>query len=195
MKLSQWCKNKGISYMTGLRWYHAGKIKNAFQMDTKTIIVDEPINHVTENVNYIKKVVIYARVSNRERKEQLNYQVDRLTNFAINNGFIIDNIYKEIASGMNDDRKILWKMLNTNPDIILVENKDRLTRFGFNYLERLLIKLNTKIIVTNSIDDDKQDLMQDFISIITSFCCRLYGLRRSKNKTDKIKEQLNAIND
>jgi predicted site-specific integrase-resolvase len=158
-------------------------------------MVDESpeYNEVKES-NYIKKVSIYTRVSNRERKPQLEYQVNRLTEFAIKNGFIVENIYREIASGMNDDRKILWKMIESKPDIILIENKDRLTRFGFNYLKRLLSKLGTEIIVVNNNEDDKQDLINDFVSIITSFCCRLYGLRRGKSKSDKIKQELDDLN-
>jgi predicted site-specific integrase-resolvase len=191
MKLNDWCKKKGISYGTGLRWFHAKKIPNSYQMDTLTIIVDEEEikPKIINNFN-IKEVVLYARVSNRDRKEQLEYQVERLNNFAITNGFVIANSYKEIASGMNDERKILWKMINSNPSIIIVENKDRLTRFGFKYLENLLLKLGTKIIVVNTTDNDKQDLINDFVSIITSFCCRLYGLRCGKNKSKKIIDEI-----
>jgi putative resolvase len=196
MKLSKWCKKKGISYSTGLRWFHSGKIKNSYQMDSLTIMVDESPEYLEiKESNYIKKVSIYTRVSNRERKPQLEYQVQRLTDFAIKNGFIVDNIYREIASGMNDDRKILWKMIDSKPDIILIENKDRLTRFGFNYLKKLLKRIGTEIIVVNVNDDDKQDLVNDFVSIITSFCCRLYGLRRGKSKSNKIKSELDATND
>jgi len=195
MKLVDWSKKKGISYITALRWFHANKIKNAYQMDTGTIIVDDETEQLNiKNNILIKNAVLYARVSNRDRKEQLNYQIDRLTNFAINNGFIIKNSYKEIASGMNDDRKILWEMLNSNPDYIIIENKDRLTRFGYKYLENLLKKLGTDIIIVNEVNNDKQDLINDFVSIITSFCCRLYGLRRCKNKSKKIINELNDIN-
>lgn len=191
MKLSEWCKNKGVSYGTGLRWYHLGKINNSYQMDTGTIIVDDVcVVREEQHKTQLKELVIYARVSNRDRKEQLQYQVDRLTNFAISNGFIIKNIYKEIASGMNDDRKIFWKMLDNQPKYILVENKDRLTRFGFNYLKVLFNRLGTDIIVINNTDDDKQDLMKDLISIITSFCGRIYGLRRSHKIATSIKNNI-----
>ena len=70
---------------------------------------------------------------------------------------------------------------------IVVEHKDRLTRFGFNYLKELF---DGEIFVVNEADDSKQDLIQDFISVITSFCARIYGQRRSKRKTEKIIEEL-----
>lgn len=177
-----------MSYLTALRWYHAGKIKNAIQIDTGTILVNENRNFDDK----IKKVRIclYGRVSNNNRKQELNYQIDRLINFTNSRGLVIDKIYKEVASGMNDNRKELWKMLNSEPTIIIVEHKDRLTRFGFNYLETLLNKLGCEIIVMNRDDDNEDDLLKDLVSIITSFCCRLYGLRRGKNKANKVKNIL-----
>lgn len=74
--------------------------------------------------------------------------------------------------------------------LIVVEHKDRLARFGLNYIERLLGLQGRKIEVINDQSNDRDDLMQDFVSIITSFCARLYGLRRNKRRTEKIIEQL-----
>jgi predicted site-specific integrase-resolvase len=73
---------------------------------------------------------------------------------------------------------------------IVVEHKDRLTRFGFNYIETLLKQQGRSIEVINTAADGKEDLLQDFIAIITSFCARLYGQRRSKRKTEKIIAEL-----
>lgn len=73
---------------------------------------------------------------------------------------------------------------------ILVENKDRLTRFGFNYLKRLLKNQGTEIIVINEAEEDRVDLIKDLCSVIYSFCARLYGMRRAANKARKIKDEL-----
>jgi Predicted site-specific integrase-resolvase len=73
---------------------------------------------------------------------------------------------------------------------ILVEHKDRLTRFGFNYLSTLLSHIDCEIEVVNETNGDKEDLMQDLISIITSFCARYYVLRRGKRKTERIIKEL-----
>jgi len=73
-----------------------------------------------------------------------------------------------------------------------VEHKDRLTRFGFKYIETLMELQDRKIEVINNLDDDKDDLIQDFISIITSFCARIYGQRRSKRSTEKLIKELNV---
>ena len=191
MKLSKWCKIKDIHYMTGYNWFKEGRIPNAYQESTGSIFVNES-EQIKTPVE--EKVFIYARVSNRERRKELDYQVKRCEDFCIAKGLSIDSVYKEIASGMNDDRRELWNMIEAKPTVIVVENKDRLTRFGFNYLERLLNKLNCKILVINKDKEDEQDLIKDLVSIITSFCCRIYGLRRGRNKTVKIKAIINDQN-
>jgi predicted site-specific integrase-resolvase len=88
---------------------------------------------------------------------------------------------------MNDKRPKFLAMLETCPSHIVIENKDRLTRFGFNYLEVLLKKLGCEIIVLNRDQENETDLMKDLVSVITSFCCRLYGMRRGLNKAKLIK--------
>jgi len=186
MKLSQWAKKQGIAYLTAFRWFKSGKLPiKAEQTLSGTILVYE-----NEEIKRIERNIIYCRVSNRERKDSLNSQVERCEQFCLANGWVIFKSFKEIASGMNDNRKELWKMLDSKPSRIIIENKDRLTRFGFNYLERLLKELGCEIIVLNVSTTDEDDLIKDLVSIVTSFCCRLYGLRRSKNKIAKIKEVL-----
>ena len=189
MRIKQWAKLQGISYATALRWFHSGRMPvPAYQLDTDTIIVEEtPVPIIPQS-----NIVIYCRVSNQSRKAELEYQVKRCEDFCIANGWPISKTYKEIASGMNDNRKQFWKMLESKPTKIIIENKDRLTRFGYNYLYNLLKERGCEIIVINTSDTDEEDLLKDFISIITSFCCRLYGLRRAKNKADKIKKILES---
>ena len=85
-------------------------------------------------------------------------------------------------------------MINSSPTIIIVENKDRLTRFGFNYLDILLPKLGCTIEVINKDHQEETDLIKDMVSLMTSFCCRLYGARRGQNKAKKIKQVINDTN-
>lgn len=190
IKLSQYAKENGITYQTALLWYHKDIINGAYKTPSGSIMVDTTYVEKQEIKDELveKKVVIYARVSNQSRRKEIQYQVDRLNEFSIARGYIVSGIYKEVASGMNDSRKELWKMIDSKPDIIVIENKDRLTRFGFEYLRRLLKNQGTEIIVVTQKDNEEDELLKDMISIITSFCCRLYGLRRSKNKLQKIKE-------
>jgi len=187
MKLSTWAKKQGISYITAYRWFRDGKMPcPASQTKTGTIIVHEqeaPNNSAT-------KVVVYARVSSYDRKDCLIGQVERCTQFANAQGLEVHEVHKEVASGMNDKRKKLTKILESRPTHIIVEHKDRLTRFGFNYIETLLKNQNCKVLVLNRDIEDETDLVKDMISIITSFCCRLYGLRRGQNKAGKIKSEI-----
>ena len=137
---------------------------------------------------------MYARVSSSEqRKTNLETQAERLTQFAIANGWVVDKVIKEVGSGLNDERKKLTDLLRSDVKIdrIIVEHKDRLTRFGFNYLQILADKLGFEIVVVNPTMTDHDDLMQDFTSIITSFCARLYSRRRAKRQTEKLIQSLN----
>ena len=183
MKLSDWCRKQGICYMTGYKWFKSGKIPDAIQMDNGTILVHEKEQKP-------ERIVMYCRVSNQSRRKELDYQVDRCKQYCIAKGYQVHGIYKEVASGMNDSRKEFWKMIDSNPTKIIVENKDRLTRFGFEYIHRIGKMNGIEIEVMHPNDNDKEDLMKDMISIVTSFCCRLYGLRRGHNKARRIKKEL-----
>jgi len=185
MKLSVYARSLGISYRTAWRWFKPGKIAG-FQADTGTIIVLEPSAAVTPTAVH-HKTAIYTRVSAAENKDNLEGQVKRLLDYCAAKGYSIVAVVKEIGSGVNDTRTKLMKLL-TDPTIglIVVEHKDRLTRFGFNYLEQLLAMQGRKIEVINLAEDGKEDLVQDFVSIVTSFCARLYGQRGSKRKAERI---------
>ena len=184
IKLSEYGRKLGITYRTAHEWFKTGKIPNAYMTPSGSIFVKEMIKETQLPL----RVVVYCRVSNQSRKDEMEYQVDRCTNFCASKGLLVADIYKEVASGMNDTRKQLWKMLESNPSVIVIENKDRLTRFGYTYLERLLRDKGCEILVMNPAVNDEQDLIKDLVSVITSFYCRLYGLRRTKNKVARIKE-------
>ena len=191
IKLSEYAKLHSVTYRTAWNWYKAGKIKNAFKDEYGNILVE-----VEEETPFENKVAIYARVSSNENKSNLEAQAKRLKQYAIAKGYQIVHIVKEVGSGVNDNRKKLLKLLQKDDyGILLVEHKDRLTRFGFNYIKTLLEKDKKRIEVVNEAEDDKSDLMQDLVSILYYFSARLYGLRRSKRKTEKIIECLEKDND
>jgi predicted site-specific integrase-resolvase len=192
MKLSDWAKKQGIHYKTAWNMYKKGLLKNASQLPTGTIIINEE----KENNEIPVKVAVYARVSSNENKDNLNRQVERLLLYSNAKGYKVDKVVKEIGSGLNDKRpKLENLLLDRNIAIIVVEHKDRLSRFGLNYIEKLLEMQKRKIEIINNSETDKDDLMQDFVSIITSFTALLYGLRRSKRKTEKLILELEKEND
>ena len=189
MKLSEYAKKHSITYVTAYRHWRKGYIKGK-QLPSGTIVVyEEPESYQIKNED--PRVVLYARVSSSENKNNLESQCNRLRDYASAKGYKIKKELKEIGSGLNDKRQKLKRLLESDDwDILLVEHKDRLARFGIHYLEILLAKQNKKIEIINESESDKQDLMQDFVSIITSFCARLYGMRRNKRKTEQLIREL-----
>lgn len=186
MKLSDYAKKNSITYRTAFRHWKLGIIKGK-QLQTGTIVVFDEQEQEKLNNN----VILYARVSSSENKDNLESQLKRIREYSEAKGYHIIKEVKEIGSGLNDNRQQLSKLLNDNDwSKIIVEHKDRFARFGLNYINILLNKEGKAIEIINEVDNDKDDLMQDFISIITSFCARIYGLRRSKRKTEKIIEEL-----
>lgn len=189
MRLSAYAKKMGVAYQTAYSWFVNDKIPGAYKLPSGTIII--PDEDVQENNRY--KTVVYARVSsNEQRKTNLETQTERLVNYSINNGWTVNQVVKEVGSGLNDKRDKLESVLS-DPKLkrLVVEHEDRLTRFGFNYLEILAKAQGFEIIVVNkTLDNDKDDLLADFTAIITSFCARLYSKRRSKQVSDSIKNSL-----
>src|SRR6266566_5575620 len=126
MRLGAYAQQMGISYKTAFRWWKAGKL-DAYQLDTGTIIVRDPISP-----QLATGVALYARVSTTGQKADLERQVERLKTYAASRGYHVSKIVQEIASGMNDNRPKLSKLLtDASLGVIVVEHRDRLTRFGF----------------------------------------------------------------
>lgn len=135
-------------------------------------------------------------MSSSENRGNLDRQAERLAQYAIAKGYTVDKIVKEVGSGLNDNRKKLNQLLSDKSfNVLVVEHKDRLTRFGAKYIEILLTQTGRRLEVVNGVPDDKEDLMRDFASVITSFCARLYGMSRAKRKTEKLIEELQSNGD
>ena len=186
MKLSDWAKNKGISYQTAWRLYRDGALPvKAMQLATGTIIVEE--NPVNANA---RGVALYARVSGSGQQPELTTQLNRLVSYATNNHYAIIQAISEVGSGLNGHRPKLMKLLaDPNVKIIIAEHKDRLVRFGYEYIEASLKAQGRRIIVVEQ-GETKDDLVQDMIDVLTSFCARLYGRRSAKNKAKKALEAI-----
>ena len=194
IKISEYAERMSLHIRTAYRYFHSGKIEGFQDEETKTIFIKNPFSdekNLFENSNE-KRAVLYARVSSSENRANLETQMERLKNYANAKGYKITNEVKEVGSGLNDNRKKLNSILENreNYDFIIVEHKDRLTRFGFNYLEEFMKSHGKNIEVINDVSNNKEDLIQDFISIITSFCASIYGQRRNRRKIEKIIKEL-----
>jgi putative resolvase len=189
MKLSDYAKQQGVRYETAWRWFRDGKIAG-HRVGKHTILVDEEKSGTSSQP---ERVAIYARVSSAEKKPNLDRQAERLVAYCSAKGYQVAKVVKEIGSGVNDARpKLLALLEDTSITLIVVEHKDRLSRFGVRYMETLLRVQGRRLEIVNESENDTEDLLADLTAILYSFCARMYGLRRAKHKTEKIVQELEA---
>lgn len=182
MRLSQYAKKMGVSYTTAFRWWKAGKL-DAYQLDTGTVVVRDPAQP-----QEALGVALYARVSSADQKADLERQMQRLKDYAAAKGYQVTKIVSEIASGLNDSRPKFLKLLtDASIGTIVVEHRDRATHFGLSYIEQLMQMQGRRLEVIFP-SDTENDLVDDFIAVITSMASRIYGRRTSKRRAEKIKE-------
>lgn len=179
MKLSTYAKQLGVTYKTAWQWWKAGQL-DAYQLPTGTVIVREPIQPVGG-------VALYARVSSAVRRDDATRQMERLKEYAAARGYQVVAEVTEIASGLNDDRPKLKKLL-TNPKVgvLVVEHRDRLTRFGYSYIATLLEQQGRRVEAMYP-SETGDDLVEDFVAVITSMAARIYGRRTSKRRAEQMK--------
>ncbi len=192
VKLSEYAKLIGYRYITVWKKYKEGKITPTRKEGNRVLVmIDEDEMFPLSSKN--NRVAIYARVSDNDSKDNLTRQQEKLENYATMRGYRIVKSIKEVGSGLDDSRTKLVKLLAdpTEYDILLVEYKDRLTRFGFNYIDTLLKSMNKRVEVANA-SEENSNLIEDMISIIYSFSERLYDSKRAKRIKDQI---LKAINE
>jgi putative resolvase len=194
-KLSEIATLLGLHKQTIWKYVNEGKLIANKTTTNRWYVSQDNLDLFTNQAkpNQEQGVALYARVSSSENKDDLERQVNRLVGFANAKGWRVVHIEKEIGSGVNDQRPKLLSLLKNyhKYDYIIVEHKDRLTRFGFN----LIINNINNIYVINEVDNDEHGLMEDLIAIMTSFCARLYGQRRGKRKTEKLITELNENNE
>lgn len=179
------CQLLGISYSTLLRWIREGKIRAVTTEGGKYRIPYSEVRKYLERREETR-AVIYARVSSADQKEDLERQVNYLTNYATAKGYKVVEVLEDVASGLNTGRKGLLKLFklveSRSVDVVLITYKDRLTRFGFEYLEEFFSVMGTRIEVVFGEEpkDATQELVDDLISVVTSFAGKIYGMRSHK---------------
>jgi len=178
-KLSDWARENGITYQTAWKWWKTGRLPvAATQMPTGTILVDVPNSFTT-------KAVLYARVSSTDQRADLDRQVARLVEFAAARSLTVTNVVTDVGSGLNGHRTGLMAVLRS-PEygIIVVEHRDRLARFGSEYIEAALAASGRQLLVMEP-DEVHDDLVQDMIDVLTSFCARRYGRRSARRRAER----------
>lgn len=185
----------GVSVKTLQRWDRDGILKaNRTPTDRRYYTYDQylqfkGINTVEDN----REIVIYARVSTRNQKDDLKNQVEFLKTFCNSKGMIVSQCIEDFGSGLNYNRKkwnqLLNEVMENKIKTIVISNKDRFIRFGYDWFEKFCEKFHTSIIVINNETlSPNEELAQDIISILHVFSCRLYGLRKYKKQIKEDEE-------
>ncbi len=179
MKLSEWAKQQGLTYKGAWKMFHAGQLPlRAEQLPTGTIIV-----HPAEAKP--QGVALYARVSSADQKADLDRQLARLSQYAAEQRLLVVESVREVGSGLNGHRRSMLKLLS-NPQVsaIVVEHRERLMCFGFEYVEAALVAHGRRLIVMEP-DEMTDDSVRDLHEVIVSMCARLYGERSARKRAQK----------
>ena len=194
LSIGKFAKSLGVSIQTLRNWDKEGKLKPTYVTENGYRYYSEDLLNKFRNIKNVNKIkkknILYARVSTKNQKDDLDRQVDNLKQYAYSKGYSFE-IITDIGSGINYKKEGLLKMINLvecgEVDRIIVLYKDRLIRFGYDLIEYICKLNDTKIeIVDNSTISKEQELTEDLIQIITIFANRLYG-ERSKKTINLIK--------
>ena len=195
MKAKEVKKILGITQYTLYRYPKAGKVKLASKLSKTDYNYDDDsiyalIGQKSQKKN--KLIISYARVSTQNQKKQLEEQKQRIYDSCISRGLKLDKQFSDIKSGMSSDRKefqeVLRMIIQGEVELLVIENKDRLVRFGYEILEQIFKYFGCKILVLNDILENKsyeQELTEDLISIINYFSMKNYSHKRKLNKLRK----------
>jgi len=180
MKLSAWAKANGLTYKTAWRMWRDGMLPiPAEQLATGTVLVHPP------QAPTVAAVALYARVSSADQKDDLERQLGRLAEYASREKLTVVRSVSEIGSGLNGHRaKVMSLLADPSVHTVVVEHRDRLARFGSEYIEAAMSASGRKVVVVDQ-TEMKDDLVQDMMDVLTSFCARLYGRRAAKNRAAK----------
>ena len=192
----------GVSVKTLQRWDREGILEaNRTPTDRRYYTYDQYLQFKgIKTQNDIRQVVIYARVSTKNQKDDLQDQVSFLRQFCNARGIIVDQCMEEYGSGLNYNRKKWNKLLDDVMEqkikTIIITHKDRFIRFGYDWFEKFCMKFHTTIVIVNKEElSPQEELVQDIVSILPVFSCRLYGLRKYKKQIERDEEIVKELQD
>ena len=128
---------------------------------------------------------MYARVSSADQKDDLDRQVGRVVEWATQQGYRPDEVVKEVGSGLNGNRRRLRRLVADHTvSTVVVEYRERLCRFGFEYVEAALAGRGARILVMEEVELE-DNLVRDVTEVMTSLCARLYGRRSARRRAER----------
>lgn len=187
IRLNEMAKRLNVSVKTLQRWDREGiLVAKRTPTDRRYYTEDQYLEYIGSSTKSKRKIIAYVRVSSVNQKDDLQNQITFIRNYVNAKGEILDDVIEDIGSGLNYNRKH-WNdlLLNQIPkgeiEKIYITYTDRFVRFGFDWFERFCNHYNCEIVVINNPDTSPQkELVDDLISIIHVFSCRIYGLRKYK---------------
>lgn len=196
----------GVDRRTVQRWDKEGILPAKRKMSGHRYYTDEDVRKVlnkAEENTVQRKNVIYARVSSAGQKNDLAHQTDFLREFCNARGVVIENVIEDVGSGLNYKRKnwnkLLYDVMDRKIETIYITHKDRFVRFGYDWFASMCEHFGSKIfVVQNETTSPEKEMIDDIISIIHVFSCRIYGLRRYKKaiqEDQSLLEDPNAAQD
>ena len=192
----------GVSVKTLQRWDREGILEaNRTPTDRRYYTYDQYLQFKgIKAQNDIRQVVIYARVSTKNQKDDLQKQVSFLRQFCNARGIIVDQCIEDYGSGLNYNRKkwnkLLDEVMEQKIKTIIITHKDRFIRFGYDWFEKFCMKFHTTIVIVNNEElSPQEELVQDIVSILHVFSCRLYGLRKYKKQIERDEEIVKELQD
>lgn len=192
-RINQFAKRIGKSTSTLRRWDREGQLVAKRTPTGQRYYNESDIRKILGIKDIERKVIVYCRVSSSGQKDDLKSQITAMEQFCIGGGIAVDEWIQEIGGGMNFKRKQFLNLISriTDGEIqkVIVAHKDRLCRFGFDFFEYLANQNQCEILVVNQQSlSPQQEMVEDLMSIIHTFSCRLYGLRKYKKDLKKIVE-------
>ena len=141
------------------------------------------------NKDVKRKTVIYARVSTIKQKNDLNNQLEQLKQWCFMNGYTINAIYSDIASGISFDKRkgffeMLDEIINYKVEKVVIAYRDRLSRIGFDLFKNLFEKFGTEIVVISDIGStklDSEEIFEDIISMLHCYSMKMYSKRKNNS--------------
>ena len=187
IRLNDMAKRLGVSVKTLQRWDREGILVAKRNPNNRRYYTeDQYLEYIGSSSKKDKKIIAYVRVSNNNQKDDLQNQITFIRNYVNAKGEILDDIIQDIGSGLNYNRKhwndLLFNQISKGEiGKIYITYKDRFVRFGFDWFERYCNHHDCEIVIINNPDTSpQQELIDDLISIIHVFSCRIYGLRKYK---------------
>lgn len=183
-----------VSYETLRSWDKNGKLlaikTSGNHRRWKQSDIDGFMSVIEDECTNVEEVCIYGRVSSHDQKKKgdLDRQCQRLSEHCAKKKYKVSSIIKDVGSGLSDSRKGLKKLFNLvierKIDKVIIEHKDRLTRFKYNFFVFFFDSYGVEIEVIRKKEnsDENEELVEDVMALIASFSGKLYGRRSAKRR-------------